>query len=607
MLTLNDNWIEAFEKGRRVPVIAVSIVCNDGTTHRFLCAARNLLPEYTIGLVGVEANAASLDPYTRELSVGSWSLVFADEPRQVGRLRNLVASKMLKGQKARVYLGEESLAQSDYELIADDMVIDDILAGDGQIRLELLDARANALEFGTPPYRAPHHPIRLARDILEEALPSGVLVAAEFDETLDTTTSHFVVSRHPWSSIGLQWVKPADDPTWPPVMPMLSSLLSLVNGTARPNEQGGVGLVRYDRTTTPQRTFSEYEIADFEHVDTFADIVNRLSVIGRQAGKDAGGPVVYYHGERTDSLTSMAYPGETSREYRNEIPGPNQAHPWLNAFCRVFPSGVGPSSALTDTETSLSVLLPLWHGFCGTVCEDGSGNPIDPPTSPTQQTEHTVTSDRPAYLMLRPNPWYSGQLNDEFEIVKATAFAYDTSLGSYPVEIDGRKWWAWGTYTIVREQFGTTARDWRTAQSEGVLYVYDVTIPVWLAQQRLDRFGFGAPRVAFTVPTRHADIQLGDAISFERASFLAYGMNGITTDHVWEVIEKEPRLFGPNPGWRLTCSLIRKSALQDIVETVTEFDVMTPVLQVFDEVVYDDSGAVYVDDSGNAYYGPPGG
>ena len=81
MLTLNDNWIAAFERGQRVPVIAVSIVCNDNTTHRFLCADRNVLPDYTMGLVSVEANAASLDPFTREMSVGSWSLVFADEPR----------------------------------------------------------------------------------------------------------------------------------------------------------------------------------------------------------------------------------------------------------------------------------------------------------------------------------------------------------------------------------------------------------------------------------------------------------------------------------------------------------------------------------------------
>ena len=36
MLTLNDNWIEAFSKGQRAPVFLLTLTCSDSTTHRFL-------------------------------------------------------------------------------------------------------------------------------------------------------------------------------------------------------------------------------------------------------------------------------------------------------------------------------------------------------------------------------------------------------------------------------------------------------------------------------------------------------------------------------------------------------------------------------------------
>lgn len=609
MLTLNDNWIAAFEAGQRVPIVLVTITTATGTTYRFTSGDRNVLASATMGLIGVEANAASLDPLSRVLTIGSWSLIFADEARQVGRLRALAAATVLKGRKVTIHIGELALVEADYEKAAENMVIDDVRGEGGEIRIELLDSVGFLLEATASPYYHPHHPIRLAKDILGDVISPSIVETAEFDETLDTTTSHFVVSRHPWQRTNVAWGSPSSRNERERAHPYVASLLSLVNGSLRPTEDGGIGLTRYDRTTTSARTFSAYEIADFEGVDGFADIVNDIRILGRRANSEEDGAAwPYYRAQHPDSPADFAWPGETERFYEHTIPSEDRPHPWLNSFGRISKENIGPTQALDSVETSISVYLPQIFGFAGTVVEDGSGNQIEPPSTPTQRTAHTITADRPAYLLITAHGEYNATISgpEYAEIVKATSFAFDTSpYGSLPYF--GREWWAWGTYTVTRGQLGTTARDWRVAQEAGVLYVYDITIPVWLAQQRLDRFGYGAPRIAFTVPMRHADVQIGDAVSLTRDSFLAYGMNGITTDHVWEVIEKEPRWFGPNPGWRLTCSLIRKSALQAIVEPVWVADEMPVVLQLSDEVVYDDSGEVYVNDDGEAYYGPPGG
>lgn len=608
MLTLNDNWIEAFEKGQRVPIVLVTITTASGTTYRFTSGDRNVLASATMGLVGVEANPASLDPFSRVLTIGSWSLIFADEARQVGRLRALATSTVLKGREVTIRIGEIALIEGDYEKVAENMIIDDV-RGDGEIRVELIDAAGFLLEATTVPYWQPHHPIRTAKDMLESVILPDVVESAEFDETIDTTTSHFVVSRHPWQRTNVSWGSPSSKNEREKAHGFVTSLLSLVNGSLRPSENGGLGLTRYDRTTTAARVFSAYEIAEFENIEGFADIMNDIRVLGRRANSEEDGAAwPYYRAQHPDSPADFAWPGETSRVYEHTIPAEDKPHPWLNGFQRIFRLGVGPSQIVDPSETSISIYLPQLFGFAGTVVEDGSGNPIEPPTTPTQRAAHTITVDRPAYLMLTAH----GEYNDtargpafDFEIVKATSFAFDTSYGS--LAYFNRRWWSWGTYTVTRGGvLGTFAKDWQSAQAAGALYAYDITIPVWLAQQRLDRFGYGAPRIAFTVPMRHADVQVGDAVSLTRDSFLAYGMNGITTDHVWEVIEKEPRWFGPNPGWRLTCSLIRKSALQDIIEPSIVVDEMPVVLQVFDEVVYDDSGAVYTNDNGEAYYGPPG-
>lgn len=592
MLTMNANWKAAFEQGQRVPIFLVTITCNDSTTHRFLCADRNVLSNATLGLVGLEINPASIDDLTRIGSVGSTTLTFIDEARQVGRLRALIAEKLLKGQKLTIEIGEVSLSESDYEYLAENQQIDTIEVAPGEIKIAAIDTVSQMLDKAIASYQWPGHPCRVLRSALALALPSGMVDTAAFDEKDHTDTSHFVVSRHQWyNASDVDWVQSitggsargqeqrggaargagiflTDTAQPQPIRTFLGACAQLILGSLVGTNEGKVTLKRYDRAGAVDRTFSAYEIAEFkQEEDLYRNTYNDVRIIGRDKDNEA---CTLWRIESADAKADAAWPGETGHSFELAWPGgsTSEAHPWLNAFQQMQTGS--PATSFNAAATELHIWYPHLFGFCGTTVEDGSQNEVEPTSTPTQQTEHTITADRPAYFLITTQPPGTDPASGALaaEIVKATAFEYESTTTWREVtgpEGGPKRFWAWGKYTVSRAQFGTTAQDWSTAQAGGTCFVYDITIPVWLVEQVLDRHVFGVPLISFKVPTRHLDVELGDRVALERDSYLGPsrgstgdGDNGLTDSTVWEVIEKTPELFGQNPGYRLKCARIRK-------------------------------------------------
>lgn len=603
MRTLNERWVEAFERAQRVPILVVTLTTSTGVTHRWI-SGDQLLPEQwptaTLGLASISASPSEIDPFSRSVSIGDWSLTFADEPRGVGRLRAVITGAVIRGKKIDIALGESSIVAADYEDVAAGMVVDSFAVEPGTITVQVLDPRGQLVDATTVPYQSPGHPFRVAYNLIRFFTPTGVLDAASFDEKDYESISHFVVSRHPWGAT-FPWLEAAESKDAISVREHAALLLSLCNAALFPAEDGTLSLAYYDRTSTPVRTFSTYEVSEFEaNDDPHIDVTNAIDVVGRMVD---GSDFTLYSGANADSKEKFAWPGESERAIPKKIPEQG-AHPWLNSFQRVL--NVGPATQLDATETSLAIWMPRYFGFSGTTIEDASGNEITPPTAPTQQTEHTINgTTRPAYFLLTDHGQdiQGGTRHTaRFEIVKATSFAYDTGRGTQSVVL-GETYWAWGIYTIERGALGTSPFAWDGAQRSNRLFVYDITIPVWLAEQRLDRFAFGAPRVAFTVPSRHADIQLGDAVALESVPrFLAYDSDGLDSNTVFEVISKEPRTGVANPGWRLTCSRIRKGEVASPLAVVVNLDWIPIATAVYPEPVTDSTGAIVTDSNSNVVY-----
>lgn len=619
MLSLNASWIEAFENAQREPILYVTITPVSGTTHKFISGDRNraTIANATIGLVKIEGNAAALDEITRAVTVGNYALTFVDEPEQVGRMRALISGTILKGKKLTLKLGEAALSESNYENMMENCMIDKILRkSPGQIDISVLDATGLMLERTINSFQWPGHPCRVIRNALALRLNSAFIDTNAFDEKDDTATSHFVVCRHhDFNALGEDWVYAIREEAYrtnTDMVPVkmrehLTPAAQLVHGAIISTESGLISFNRYDRAAAADRTFTAYEIAEFQaEDDIFSNLYNDVRVIGLD---HEGNPGTYYRGKHAASVTAHAWPGESEHAYELSIPGESSAHTWLNSMTVVKPRSYGPPrSAFDASNTSLYIRFPHWYGFCGTTVEDASGNEIEPPSTPTQQTEHTITADRPAYLLLTTTPIGKSDSSAlPYEIVKATAFQYTatTSYRTFTGPAGGpKKFWEWGLFTVTRAQLGTTAQNWTTAEGQSRLYCYDITIAVWLVQRMLDRHSYGCPRISFKVPTRNLDVQLGDTVALAREEYLAYDDDGLLTTTLWEVIEKAPEMFGANPGWRLRCARIRDGSVAALPDVTPEPDAV-PVAPSLNYYVDGSTPAeVYVNASGEPYVGP---
>ena len=200
---------------------------------------------------------------------------------------------------------------------------------------------------------------------------------------------------------------------------------------------------------------------------------------------------------------------------------------------------------------------------------------------PEQAPIDTLTSGREAYLLIA---WGDG--DDQFEIVRATAGA--PTPGTY-VQQDHRR----GTggidqyshphafrYTISRGEQGTIAR---TIPNFAV--VWDITIPVAMRDERLNRFSRGAPKVAFkTLIHKGFDLQLGDVISHTQPAFAMEGIDGATSNVGFEVTNlsldegESPPCVSLEATWKFNTTLPAAT----IVPTITAYPV-APVMRFLGE------------------------
>jgi hypothetical protein len=85
-------------------------------------------------------------------------------------------------------------------------------------------------------------------------------------------------------------------------------------------------------------------------------------------------------------------------------------------------------------------------------------------------------------------------------------------------------------------------------------YVFDCTIPVAWAQEKLRRFSDGAFTVRFRTSLRHHDLQVGDIITMDCRRFLRREIDGLTDATKLEIIEKTPDWGAESPGITFTCA-----------------------------------------------------
>ncbi|NIM50444.1 MAG: hypothetical protein GTO22_14540 [Gemmatimonadales bacterium] len=587
-------------KGTITPIVVAEFVFSPSVSHKFISGDRPRLG-IQMGLSKISMLGQKLDVLERgQSTTGRITLIFDDKGSQ---LRRLATSNPMKNKRVVLRVGDASAtSESDLEIWGDNLRVEDVVPmGGNTIHVPLLSLGIWQQDQETPTYRDPDHYLFHLKNLGLEIYPaSGFVDEASFDETAYTDTSHHVVTRQFAndaeadvgfvSSGGLGTagspVSPNDETPVPaekneqiPITKHMKQLSSLSRGAVIQRATGEVKFVPYDRTASIARVLGEDDIADFKQPKNAAQLFNSISIQGQHGVRSREDVIPTIYAGRSDPTSKSNFAFESAAGSTDFVSQKIFFNPWINSVCRVDRE----RNTLGLGATTLVVKWPLLAGFSGTVLADATGvrKPATFGSLPagTPQTEHTLNgTTRTAHFFLTDH--LSGGLR---EIVEATSFSYDTSKVDLELRPDGTTFnvYRYGTYTITRGALGTTAQNWLSVLQDPTpeigVWCYDITIPIWMLDNLLDRTARGLPIVTWVSPLRHSDLEITDVVGPISDIYMDESNDGLDGTVPFEIVGTEPAIFKDQPGVKFTAAKVRNDALPafdtdgDVGGTVTPF------------------------------------
>lgn len=535
-LSLHATWVAAVTRAN--PEIRYLVEINDGTnTHTAISGLCDNFV-YPVSLRDVTPVSSELDPITRQTQIGSVTLEFEDL-----WLRSILVANRLKGKKVSIKLGAKEVSEANF-VTTFTGIIEKIIPRAGNppvIQVQVLDTFSWLKTHKITGVWFSKHPLEVIESILTRAgVPSSLIDSTSFDpsDSAYSTISHLTVSRG-----GLrgspQFSEGVNDPT--EARELIDQLCELLNGQLIVNESGQVAFSLFDSTAASVADWTTDHILSIEQEEIDANVINRVTVHSakRPDGQHGNEFQVNYSQNDTDSQSAYSYPGESDRIYEQEF-----KTEWLNVAHGNVYAGTGApgTNTIGAADTSLQLCTYQLPAFSG--CRQAG---------PSQPSDATLASGRVAYLQLMGG----GAGTYQTEIVKVTAISFNTaykgdiiyrdpdSTTDTITEPDG---YIRCTLTVQRAQFGTTA-----VSGVKTIAAFDITVPVYMADSRIERFGGGAPVVIVTTNFSEYDKQVGDLVTITYDGYVSYGRDGLTTSTKWEIISKEEDLFGSTPQirWKL--------------------------------------------------------
>ena len=531
MLTLPENWIRAIGKDGCVPVFLVELDLSTSATtiiHKFVSTPNSQL-SYDPSVSSVSPLGSKLDPINRTSTMGEASVLFVDD----GVLRDILSSTRFKGKKVAISIGEESLEEADFAPYFTG-TINDVKPSGGLIELILVNT------FGFLKQKIIKnqsftmlHPLEVMEKIFEKAeLSSDLYDATTFDpDEYATTISHWNVSRGGYNLIGASSAIQEEN-----AFALINELAHICQGTVVPSEDGKLSFSLYDSSAASLDTWTADDISKFSQDTSVSEYYNKI-VIRFQFIKEGETYARTITHTNTASSEACAWPGDDDKELVFDFDTK-----WLNSMSMLW-----ESLDAADTECTISGLLG--NCFCG-MRQQGTESEPNPNRKvyllvatesqgsalPTKQEViecDGITLDQDVWVSPADmNIWQS----DSFFVGSAIALksSYDISA------IGGRKYFDPGT-TSTGLDFTNLSRT----------YVYDLTIPVYLSRQIIERLSEGLCVISLTTNLSKYAFQIGDLITIEEPEFLTFGSNGATTDK-WEVIEKNVDINAGKIKWGLS-------------------------------------------------------
>ncbi len=380
--TLNANWVRAFRRAQVRPVILATVALGErpDVPESLLTASwvsgDAPLFGYPCSISGLSTLSVEVHPITRRMSVGEINLSFVDD----GTLRAIGAAYTLKNRRVTIKLGTPELAEADFEVLAAELRIDEVVPSRGVIEVSLTDTRTEPLDLRDDAFEFPDHPWRLMQRVLRRGYGRSRALAPDTNFSLAASdTSHFVVTRHQYHPAPEDDVTPQENAR-EPLIDRLQALTELAYTVLRADELGQAEAVAWDPSPAGGVAFElgADDVADVEQVSTYEDLISRVTcdyalsvktVAGRVGGSADIEIEPRYQARDAAAEEDLRGPywGQDVAIYEHQI-----ASDFFAGGATVggyFPgSSSGPQ--LSASATSLPVPLPLWHGFCGTLTTD---------------------------------------------------------------------------------------------------------------------------------------------------------------------------------------------------------------------------------------------
>lgn len=535
-LTPSAAWTEAIRRSPNEPRYLVEI--NDGANVWRATNGITALSNVADGAVqGVAPLFASIDPISRKPQIGSLNVVVDD-----AWLRPRWVANRFQGKEITISLGAESLAEVDY-LPYFRGVMEDILPKPtgNSIEIEILDAGTLMMRRKIVGFWLNQHPLETLTDIFAKAgVPASLIDSPSFLPANNPTIGQLVIQRG-----GMANTYYSDfvvrDPTRAWIL--VRQVLELVNGQLVTNEEGKLSFILFDPLGASVATWGEDTIETLEQLDT-GNYVNRFHITFKR--DSTGKYVEEFQLDDTDSQSDLAFPGTSERIYDKKF-----RTDWLDGVLATIQADIN------DTDTSIVISTKNLSAFSGA---------RDAFPAASQPADAKVTGTRRGFLRI------------DDEIVAVTAIVFDDNKGYYQCIPDPEnpgtfvqtgRFAGRGTFTIVRGQLGTTA----VAHTRGSARVIDVTVPKFMAEPRIKRFGTGADRVRVVTPLHQYPVQYGDLVELDWSRYVNFGKDGITpADGVWEVVSKRVQVESEPPriSWELVFGKEVVSSLAGVVLSIND-------------------------------------
>lgn len=593
-ITLNDNFRDAYARESVKPVflirIRTGITNTEGVDQFSFVTGDKPLFGYSQTVSAVNPVASQIDIETRRFSLDDWRIDFLNS----GYFRQLMIDHRLARKPLEIYRGEQSLDEADF-ILAARTVIKEIRTDGKVISVRAFTAIGLLEEQKFQGSFVNQHPLECMEALLVAAnVPTEMYDATTLDpsDAAYSDISHFNVTR---ARINIPDLPQGENAITGEISTstLMQELMDLLGGSFVPDSSQVYRFQLFDPAQGIERTLTNDDVRGVDQGQTFGNIANDWTIHSVRRSVDDEETWTRFQLQDPDSISGHAFPGQTEGRFDREM-----ETLWVNGASWLI-------SDLLSTDGAGSFFTLRWTGIQGF---SGARYPPDftqPRGDLTPPSWAQASASRPVYIMLS-GIWFNGFGTEiiECDLVE-TDPAFTDSLGNrvtpyhlnsadpleyYPEFVRFR--------ISARAQYGTSARSFSGHVFRPILTAgFDVTIPVHMAETRLERFTNGVPLLDIETTYEHWDLQVGDHIGLtdSRPVYFDHDGSGAT---IWEIIKREERF----DHMRFLLARVQTT----VVGTPTGVPYDPPQDVVIpgggaDNNYYDATGAVYMDAGGEIY------